>query len=74
LRRPQVVSGARVRRLLLALNHCGTTTVAEDPAPCVRYQGCDPGLPVVWCQTSGKLHDRQDNLAPGAFWKFFSGL
>jgi hypothetical protein len=22
----------------------------------------------------GKQHDRQDNLAPGAFWKLFSSL
>lgn len=63
------------RDRLIAANHCmATAPVMEEPAPCARYQGCDPGYPVIWCQTSGKQHDRQDNLAPGAFWKLFSSL
>jgi polyhydroxybutyrate depolymerase len=48
--------------------------MADSPDPCVRYQGCDAGYPIDFCQTSGKHHDRQDNLAPNAFWKFFSAL
>lgn len=59
---------------LIAANHCTETTVAEDPAPCARYQGCDPENPVVLCMTSGKGHDRQDDLAKTAFWSFFSSL
>lgn len=55
-------------------NGCGDTTTPFDPAPCVEYQGCDAGLPVVWCQTSGNDHSRQDDLAAPAFWNFFSGL
>jgi len=39
-------------------------------SPCVRYQGCDPGYPVVWCQTTGQGHNRQDSYA-GPFWTFF---
>jgi polyhydroxybutyrate depolymerase len=64
------------RARLLAQNHCDAVTppVPEDPAPCVRYQGCDAGYPVLMCQTMGKQHDRQDNLAPAAFWKLFSSL
>jgi polyhydroxybutyrate depolymerase len=64
------------RARLLAQNHCDTVTpaVPEDPAPCARYQGCDAGYPVIMCQTMGKNHDRQDNLAPAAFWKLFSSL
>jgi len=64
------------RARLLTQNHCDVATppVSEDPAPCARYQGCDPGYPVIMCQTMGKMHDRQDNLAPGAFWKLFSSL
>lgn len=58
----------------LAANGCGTTTTAFDPAPCVTYDGCNAGLPVVWCQTSGKGHDRQDALAAPAFWNFFFKL
>jgi poly(3-hydroxybutyrate) depolymerase len=63
------------RDRLIAANHCmATGPVMEAPAPCARYQGCDAGFPVIWCQTQGKMHDRQDNLAPGAFWGLFSGL
>lgn len=64
------------RDRLLELNHCdaGSAPVPEDPAPCARYQGCDEGYPVIWCETSGKGHDRQDALAPKAFWKLFSEL
>jgi hypothetical protein len=53
---------------------CGTTTMPDTPMPCVRYQGCAPGYPVDWCQTQGKMHDRQDGLAAPAFWSFFSAL
>lgn len=60
---------------LLASNHCVPTgPVPEDPSPCARYQGCDAGMPVIMCQTSGKKHDRQDTLATTAFWKLFSSL
>jgi polyhydroxybutyrate depolymerase len=63
------------RDRLIALNHCmNTAPLPEEPAPCARYQGCDPGFPVIWCQTEGKQHARQDSFAPGAFWKLFSAL
>ncbi|WP_437276705.1 hypothetical protein WME90_36450 [Sorangium sp. So ce375] len=64
------------RDRLLELNHCNADAapVPEAPAPCARYQGCDAGYPVIWCETSGKGHDRQDALAPGAFWSLFSEL
>jgi poly(3-hydroxybutyrate) depolymerase len=64
------------RDRLLERNNCmaGAPPVMEEPAPCARYQGCDAGYPVIWCETTGKGHDRQDSLAPGAFWKLFSSL
>lgn len=63
------------RDRLIAANHCmASAPVMESPAPCARYQGCDAGFPVIWCQTQGKGHDRQDALAPGAFWGLFSSL
>lgn len=58
----------------LAENGCDATTTPYDPAPCVQYDGCDAGLPVVWCQTSGQDHSRQDGLAAPAFWGFLSSL
>jgi polyhydroxybutyrate depolymerase len=64
------------RARMLKTNHCGPAmdTSAFDPAPCVEYQGCDPDYPVVWCQTSGEGHNRQDMLARTAFWNFFQRL
>jgi polyhydroxybutyrate depolymerase len=60
---------------LVAANHCMPTgPVPEDPSPCARYQGCDAGMPVIMCRTTGKRHDRQDTLATTAFWKLFSSL
>jgi polyhydroxybutyrate depolymerase len=47
---------------------------AFDPAPCVAYVGCEPRLPVVWCQTTGLGHSRQDDLAATAFWRFLSSV
>jgi polyhydroxybutyrate depolymerase len=64
--------GERAR--MVEQNHCMAATTPEDPAPCVRHDGCDPGYPVIWCETMGKGHNRQDDLAPGAFWKLFSSL
>jgi poly(3-hydroxybutyrate) depolymerase len=64
--------GERAR--MVEQNHCMAATTPEDPAPCVRHDGCDPGYPVIWCETQGKGHDRQDDLAPAAFWKLFSSL
>ena len=64
--------GIAARDRSLRIDGCGDTTMPWDPAPCKAYQGCKPGYPVVWCETTGKGHDRQDSLAPGAIWKFFS--
>jgi polyhydroxybutyrate depolymerase len=69
-----IAGGITARDRLLKTNMCTMTTMPDTPAPCVRYQGCAPGYPVDWCQTSGKKHDRQDGLAAPAFWGFFSAL
>lgn len=60
----------------LARNGCDATatpTPTADP-PCVAYQGCASGKPVIWCQTTGRDHDRQDGLASPIFWNFLSTL
>jgi len=64
--------GYAARDRVLRMDRCGTTTMPWDTAPCKAYQECKPGYPVVWCETNGKGHDRQDTLAPAAIWKFFS--
>jgi poly(3-hydroxybutyrate) depolymerase len=71
------ISGSIVERdRLLTANGCNATAmpVAEDPAPCARYQGCMPGYPVIWCETMGQGHARQDTLASTAAWGLFTEL
>lgn len=62
------------RDRMLATNHCSMDTLPVEPSPCVEYQGCDEGYPVVWCETNGQGHSRQDGLARPAFWGFFQRL
>jgi poly(3-hydroxybutyrate) depolymerase len=49
-------NGVSARDRIVALDHCGSTTHAVDPAPCVQYDGCDSGYPVVWCPVAGEGH------------------
>lgn len=62
-----------VRDQIAERNHCDVTTDRSDvdPAPCEAYSSCDEGKPVIWCETSGKGHDRQDAFVVPAFWNFF---
>ena len=69
-----VSASVAARDSLLARNGCGMTTTPTNHSPCVEYGGCAAGKPVVWCQTSGRNHDRQDAFAGPVFWDFFEGL
>ncbi len=64
--------GIAARDRLLRVDRCGASTEPWGPTPCVAYRGCKVGFPVVWCETTGNGHGRQDNLAPAAIWQFFS--
>ncbi|HKY39307.1 MAG TPA: hypothetical protein VJN18_25390 [Polyangiaceae bacterium] len=64
--------GMVARDRLLAHNGCSTETMPIEPAPCVEYQGCKPGYPVVWCQTQGKGHDPQNGFAVPTLYNFFA--
>lgn len=50
-----------------------SSTPTEQP-PCVEYAGCAADKPVVWCQTTGRDHDRQDALAAPIFASFIESL
>ena len=51
------ISGDETARdQFLADNHCATTSTAVDPSPCMSYDGCDSGYPVVWCPVDGEGH------------------
>ncbi len=67
-----VNGGIAARDRVLRMDRCGATTAPWAPAPCAAYQECKPSYPVVWCATTGRGHDRQDNFAPAAIWKFLS--
>jgi polyhydroxybutyrate depolymerase len=41
---------------LAKYNGCTTETKPVDPSPCVEYQGCKAGYPVVWCVRPGDPH------------------
>jgi poly(3-hydroxybutyrate) depolymerase len=60
------ISGDETARdQFLADNHCGTTTTAVTPSPCVSYSGCDSGYPVVWCEVAGEGHTIPSFAASG---------
>jgi polyhydroxybutyrate depolymerase len=67
---PKIVTCENTRDFYLAANGCGTTTTAVPPAPCVRYNGCVDGLPVIWCKHDG-AHIWPD-FAPQGVWSFFA--
>jgi poly(3-hydroxybutyrate) depolymerase len=63
-------SGRQGRDVFLQRNHCGTQTSPVEPSPCVSYQGCDAGYPVVWCEFAGG--HGTPSFAGSAIWSFFS--
>jgi len=71
-----IAGGIKARDRQLTQNGCdkAVASVPRDPAPCQAYESCPAAEPVVWCQSSGKQHGRQDDFAPAAFWNFFKAL
>jgi polyhydroxybutyrate depolymerase len=63
--------GQRSRDHWIMANGCTTQTMPTDPSPCVAYQGCMSGYPVVWCENPGAGH-MQPAYGGAAIWKFFS--
>jgi poly(3-hydroxybutyrate) depolymerase len=74
---PATVKVALAR--VLAANGCSADTKPYDfgvPSPCVEYQGCMPGFPVVYCETSGYGHSDQavSKISTVGFWHFWTSL
>jgi poly(3-hydroxybutyrate) depolymerase len=63
-------SGAQARDAYLRANGCSNTTVPVQPSPCVEYQNCSAGKPVVWCSFNGG-HSQPSFYSSGA-WNFFN--
>jgi poly(3-hydroxybutyrate) depolymerase len=45
-----------IRDAFITKNGCEMTSKAVEPSPCVQYDGCDDGYPVVWCEREGDGH------------------
>lgn len=63
-------SGAQARDAYLKANGCSNTSVPVQPSPCVEYQNCAVGKPVVWCSFNGG-HSQPSFYSSGA-WNFFN--
>lgn len=57
-------------------NGCDDTTSPTTPSPCVAYDGCDTGLPVVWCEHEETTLGGHGwpSFAPQGIWNFFDAL
>jgi polyhydroxybutyrate depolymerase len=64
-----LADGQEVRDKFLERNGCGTTTTPTEPSPCVSYDGCADGYPVVYCEFSGGHSPA--SFGPDAIWNFF---
>jgi polyhydroxybutyrate depolymerase len=76
-----IAGGIAARDRILRNNGCTTQTVPYDfdgdpatPSTCVMYEGCRPGYPVVWCETTGKGHTNQVPITTVGLWRFWSQL
>ena len=67
-----IADGRSARDKILQQNHCGTTSAATTPSPCMIYDGCDSGYPATWCEFDG-THQIPSfaNSAIAAFFKQF---
>lgn len=55
---------------LVKYNGCSSETKPVEPAPCVEYQNCATGYPVVWCVRPGDPH-AIPSFGAAAISKFF---
>lgn len=64
--------GVASRDRWLEANGCSETSAPVEPAPCVEYAGCSPGLAVRWC-----VYDDGHNwpeFGPEGIWAFFASF
>ncbi len=65
-----VSEGIAARDKWVSENQCSQSTEAVLPDPCVTYNDCQSGAPVVWCQTATGGHN-WPSYSSGAIWDFF---
>jgi hypothetical protein len=57
--------GTQLRDGWLATNMCAMTTHMVMPDPCVAYDGCSAGHPVIWCSPPTGGHKPNYNVSLG---------
>jgi poly(3-hydroxybutyrate) depolymerase len=67
-----IAAGEGSRNHFRETNGCGAGSAATDPAPCVAFDACSAGHPLLWCAHGGG-HDIPDFGRP-AIWNFFQSL
>ncbi len=66
-------SGRATRDFWVRANGCKSTTTAFAPSPCVAFDGCEEGRPVIFCSLPKHAHEIWPE-APSSIWKFFRGF
>lgn len=65
--------GTSMRDTWIAANGCSMDTAPSGPSPCVEYQNCSSGKPVVWCNPPTGGHSPPGYTGEGLS-TFFSSL
>lgn len=68
-----IANGTSLRDAWVRINQCASTTTPTTPTPCVSYNGCAQGYPVVWCNPATGGHRPSINWVTGVS-EFFSSL
>lgn len=68
----EIPFGRTARDEFLTRNGCNTSSTPTEPSGCVRYDGCEDGYPVVWCEYNDGHWP--PNYAAAETWKFFSSF
>jgi polyhydroxybutyrate depolymerase len=51
-----VSQGEAARDHFVERNGCSLSTQSANPSPCIEYDDCDDGYPVVWCEVADMDH------------------
>ena len=72
------LSGEASRDLYLVRNGCDDVAEPSNIEPCLRYQGCQEGMPVEWCPHDEPTYEDTNHgwpsFASEALADFFKGL
>jgi polyhydroxybutyrate depolymerase len=66
--------GILARNQWLQSNGCATTNQPTTPTPCVSYDGCSTGRPVIWCPFSGGHYPPFPAFVKPGIWNFFKAF